>query len=322
MSRAGSGRRRGIVLAGTLIGLLGLAVPVLAGDACGMDGDPCDDGDACTDDDVCDDGDCVGVLNACVDENNANLNPCLEFACVDGDCVENTGPFDGFNCDDSNACTENLCQDGVCEVTNLNTCEEDNDDNDNPCSVFLCNQNNGICDEHALPDPGPPCDDENPCTVDDACVGGVCRGVRNTCETENAANTDPCLRFECVDGECVAVVLEDGDPCDDGNACTVVDTCQGGLCVSESLPCEPGEVCVDAECVPLAAAENTGPSGDLGCSDAADNDGDDLIDCADPDCRLAANCAEVVPFMGAGGRFALVLALAMAGVVVLTRRHA
>jgi hypothetical protein len=55
---------------------------------------------------------------------------------------------------------------------------------------------------------GLPCDDNNVCTQNDTCAGGVCAGA----------------------------AVSDGTPCDDGNVCTQPDTCQGGSCTSGHLP--------------------------------------------------------------------------------------
>jgi hypothetical protein len=54
---------------------------------------------------------------------------------------------------------------------------------------------------------GSPCDDNNPCTVNDRCQGGSCVGTP-----------------------------ADGIPCDDGNPCTQGDSCQGGICQGSKAP--------------------------------------------------------------------------------------
>ncbi|NUN16118.1 MAG: hypothetical protein HUU55_21030, partial [Myxococcales bacterium] len=56
--------------------------------------------------------------------------------------------------------------------------------------------------------PGGPCDDGDPCTIDDICVGGVC-----------------------VSGDSI-----DGAPCDDGDQCTFQDACINGSCTTSPLP--------------------------------------------------------------------------------------
>lgn len=73
----------------------------------------------------------------------------------------------------------------------------------------------------------PDCDDTNVCT-DDACVGGFCEYTNNTAS------------------------------CDDGNPCTLNDTCSGGTCQGGAPPdCSgAGDECNTASCDPLGAEGN------------------------------------------------------------------
>ena len=84
------------------------------------------------------------------------------------------------------------------------------------------------------PDPGPvipppdcvedqECGDDNPCTAD-RCAKGVCKNTPNTLQCDDG---DPCtLGDTCVDGACLSTLLE----CDDANLCTT-ETCVDGACV-------------------------------------------------------------------------------------------
>ncbi len=54
---------------------------------------------------------------------------------------------------------------------------------------------------------GLPCDDNNPCTVNDRCLAGSCAGT-----------------------------AADGTLCDDGNPCTQTDSCQAGVCQGRETP--------------------------------------------------------------------------------------
>lgn len=122
---------------------------------------------------------------------------------------------------------------------------------------------------------GVPCDDHDPCTHDDACAGGVCRGVAPACSDGDACtDTDLCepmtgacvggTRLDCSDavacngeetcdaatGLCVA-----GTPvsCDDGDACNGVETCdarRGGCVASEPLLCADTNPCTEERCEP------------------------------------------------------------------------
>jgi alpha-tubulin suppressor-like RCC1 family protein len=76
------------------------------------------------------------------------------------------------------------------------------------------------------------CNDGNACTQLDVCVQGTCVGTSPaSCATpdqchEGVGTCDPAT------GLCGYPVKADGSSCDDGNACTQSDTCQGGICTS------------------------------------------------------------------------------------------
>ncbi|MDP6944727.1 MAG: hypothetical protein QF464_11300, partial [Myxococcota bacterium] len=68
------------------------------------------------------------------------------------------------------------------------------------------------------------------CTVEDVCLDGVCQtGVPRDCD-----DADPCTANSCFpgDGECETKSQLDGTGCEDGSACTELDTCIEGLCTS------------------------------------------------------------------------------------------
>jgi len=103
----------------------------------------------------------------------------------------------------------------------------------------------------------------NPCTNDD-CVGVLCQYTYNTI------------------------------PCDDGNLCTMNDTCSLGICTGAGLDgdgdnyvsdaCPGGDDCLDSNPSVNPGAQE-GPPGDPTCTDGLDNDCDGLTDeTGDPDC--------------------------------------
>lgn len=60
-----------------------------------------------------------------------------------------------------------------------------------------------------------------------------------------------------------------------------------------------------------------------GCADGEDNDGDDLVDCADvEDCRDEIVCRSPAPVMSPGGMVAMIGALMLIGLYGLMRRRA
>ena len=127
---------------------------------------------------------------------------------------------------------------------------------------------------------GAPCDDGDPCTVNDQCTGGVCAGNPVACNDDL-----PCTQDACDGGVCTHAVAPgfcliagtcwteaqknpaapcqrcatplsrttwsnaDGAACDDGDPCTSLDACGGGLCSGTPLTCEDdGNPCTQAVC--------------------------------------------------------------------------
>jgi len=78
---------------------------------------------------------------------------------------------------------------------------------------------NGLTDEVDQVDGTPVCDDGNACTLD------ICNGEAG-CEHE-----------ELSEGECL-----------DGDACTIGDHCEAGICVGQPIICDDGDVCTDDLC--------------------------------------------------------------------------
>jgi hypothetical protein len=111
------------------------------------------------------------------------------------------------------------------------------------CNIGECID--GLCT--AVPTPGVACDDGDPCTLSDICTSaGTCVGTELDC----SELTDQCNIGECQGGACVAVPTP-GVRCDDGNACTVEDTCDTtGACVGSPRVCDDGDVCTTDSCDP------------------------------------------------------------------------
>ena len=105
-------------------------------------------------------------------------------------------PCAGKNCDDGSICTQDNCVGGTC--------------------VHI-----GVLG---------PCEDGNTCTVGDACVDGVCLpGAVSDCADGTVCTDDSSdLASGCTH-------TANSGSCDDGTACTIGDTCQGGSCVGAGL---------------------------------------------------------------------------------------
>ena len=94
------------------------------------------------------------------------------------------------------------------------------------------------------PAPAPakaPCDDGDPCTLDDRCKqSGVCQGTTSTglCDDGNPCTDDQCVPEEGCAHVANELSCEDGDPCTTGDACAD-GICHGGA-YSEACPdCDP-----------------------------------------------------------------------------------
>ncbi|MFQ5478390.1 MAG: DUF4215 domain-containing protein, partial [Candidatus Binatia bacterium] len=217
---------------------------------------PCDDGDACSAGDACAGGACFGgPALSCTDGN-----PCTDDGC-DGQlgCVFIPN---AAVCDDGEVCTDgDLCTGGVCVPGGLKDC-----DDDNVCTDDSCQAGQGCVHEANLSS----CDDGLFCNGADSCIAGTCQHLG-----------DPCLG----NGQCNQGCDETDDtcfdsattPCDDEDACTVGESCDGtGLCSGGSPPC--GDAVVQGLC-----GEQCDPP--------------DGVTCA-ADCTLIAECGNGVIEVG------------------------
>ena len=242
------------------------ATDMCAGGKCqGQDPTDCNDGNPCTDD-PCDplDGTCSNVANTkpCDDGEPCTLqDQCKKEACKPGNvaaCDDNNPCSADFcelgvgtctytqlegTCDDEDKCTLNeVCMEGVCEAGSTITCTDGD-----PCTLDFCLPKTGKCDFNEPQDGS--CDDGDACTLEDACVDGLCDGVSIDCSDDDPC-TDP-LSEVCTGGECVE---KTPTPCDDSNPCTL-DLCQsemeGGCTYSNVLnttPCDLNSACSSGAC--------------------------------------------------------------------------
>ncbi|MFO0745391.1 MAG: hypothetical protein U1F43_06925 [Myxococcota bacterium] len=131
-------------------------------------------------------------------------------------------------CDDHDPCTaDDRCVDARCKGTAK------------VCTPTAC-QASGACDPsdgqcHFVDrDDGDVCDDGLKCTRDDACKSGVCAGEAVVCEALDACHTAGVC--EPATGACANPNADFGSPCDDGQRCTAIDSCQSGDCVGTGAP--------------------------------------------------------------------------------------
>lgn len=235
-------------------------------------GTACDDGLFCTVDDQCDGaGNCSGQPRDCP----------AGSACQRAECDEQAGACtlvalaDGSPCDDGLYCNVGeTCQAGVCSGGGPLDCSAAG----GGCSDGVCDEEQDDCIGVDLPD-GTACDDGDPCTVGDACAAGDCLGDTKDC----SALDDACNQGRCdpLDGSCYPEPANEGQPCDDGLACTLGDRCVAGACQPTGLvdcsalddACLAG-VCQepDGQCVTQPADEGQPCDDDLFCTadDACD----------------------------------------------------
>jgi hypothetical protein len=237
--------------------------------ACVVDPLDCDDDDPCTDD-ICD---CtIGCINApiCNDGFSCTLDTCdpetLECTntamdslcttdCSIGTCVADP---DSTVVDPVTGCVTTGTQpDGTACTDEGNVCTDDE------CLA-------GVCSHPAKPD-GTSCVDTDLCTDGDECSGGICGGSTVTCtplsQCHDAGICNP------MTGICSNPPKLLGSGCDDANACTATDTCDGGgMCVgSGSTPCTPLSQCHDAGvCDPMSGmCSNPPKTMGAGCDDGS-----------------------------------------------------
>ena len=148
---------------------------------------------------------------------------------------------EGLICDDGNKCTvDDACQEaGVCKSGPPTNC-----DDDNHCTVDSCDPVKGCANLVADYNP---CNDSSVCSDGDFCKGGKCLGkFFLKCDDGNSCTADGCDEIE----GCVHDDLKDGATCDDGDPCTIKNTCAKGVCkAGGAKACCDSNACTDISCV-------------------------------------------------------------------------
>ncbi len=232
---------------------------------------PCDDGNACTIGDACTAGVCAGPgtlncndNNACTDDSCDPKNGCVHAdnsaacddgnACTTGDkCSGGTCTAGAFTCqckvtadcaakEDGNLCNGTLiCQASTCQIdpATVVTCGIAGN---TTCTANTCTPATGLCAMAPIAE-GQPCEDGSLCTANDSCKSGTCTGgPAIVCNDNNPCTDDSC---DALKG---CVYANNSAPCNDGSACTSVDTCQGGVCVGTAAQCDDGNACTNDGC--------------------------------------------------------------------------
>ncbi len=237
--------------------------------------------------------------------------------CIGSNPLNWTPLADGSDCPTDNlTCTHDVCRLGVCEHEPLENycliddgCYEDQqyepgnlcrlcdletsttawtarpgetcDDGTNCTSNDTCNED-GLC----VGDGEASCDDGLACTAE-VCSGdpGICENViqegycviDGACYTDGEWNPDnTCLECD-AEADATEWTIHDANGCEDGNYCTVGDTCSNGVCVpgTQERICDDGVFCNGMEqCDEV-----------LGCVDGEVPGLDDGIDCTTDLCN-------------------------------------
>ncbi len=209
------------------------------------------------------------VYDACAGVScNSAPGPCYEAAgtCSQGVCSY-APKASGASCNDGDACTgTDVCNGaGVCAGT-ATSC------NSAPgqCYEAAGTCSGGACD-YEYKAAGVSCDDADACTLSEVCNGaGGCAGTPVSCTTPpgqcyEAAGT-------CSGGACSYAPKAAGSTCNDGNAGTLNDVCNGsGVCAGVAACTTPPSAChdlpgtyVNGACTyPLKAAGSTCAAGQI-----------------------------------------------------------
>lgn len=224
----------------------------------------CQNDDQCKDPFPCTRDRCnMGVCeNAPEDGLCSHSNPCLPESCdPNAGCVSSIAP--GIECPLADKCVvlAECSSQGLCEPVEYRYCENSN------CKEGKCNPTTGLCDYEFFNDKQ--CNDSNPCTVDDTCTNGSCKGTyiqgNCSCSTDEDCETydnsdlcdgqltciegscqiagdsivtcpiapqEACFSWQCDpgSGNCVKNFDPEGTPCSDQNKCTKLDQCHAGEC--------------------------------------------------------------------------------------------
>ena len=195
----------------------------------------CDDGNKCTSDHCDGKGKCIGEAVKCDDGNDCTKDSCDK----DKGCIK-TDEANGLKCDDGDVCTKDTkCHGGLCSG-GTKTC-------------FQC-QAQKDCDAF---DNSTRCDGWLECVIPQGSKFGTCIPRNDPSKGQDpiacdTTNDGQCLRNLCQPktGKCEMTQSLNGSACEDGDPCTINDSCTNGKCKT-GVPADCSSVanaCNTAEC--------------------------------------------------------------------------
>jgi hypothetical protein len=225
-----------------------------------LDGTDCDDDLVCNIGEACLEGVCTGgAAPDCAALNDECTTAHCAQSGAEGNCDRSAARPNGTPCDDGDACNiGERCQDGECMNSSPTDCSAFN----TQCTFAVCDIGGfeGNCLIAQLILNGTPCDDDDPCTLEDACMHGTCTaGTAVDCTPfDDDCNTVSCSASGAL-GNCdVVAPRADGTVCDDGNPCLLGEACQSGVCIN-GMPVncgDSGDDCNTASCSPTGSDGN------------------------------------------------------------------
>jgi hypothetical protein len=204
-------------------------------------------------------GACTGAGMPCEDDGN----PCTDDVCDGaGVCThpDNTAPCDdGVFCNGADVCANGTCEHAGDPCAGAPECADVCDEGSGTCATPAgtpCADDGQLCTDDQCDgfgacvhlDNAAFCDDGDPCTTGDMCQDGICRpGAPLVCDDHNPCTDDTC------DSSIGCVFTNVAGSCDDGDACTTGDHCDGGACEGGApRDCDDGNDCTDDGCDPAS----------------------------------------------------------------------
>eukprot|EP01125_Pyxidicula_operculata_P005035 TRINITY_DN1852_c0_g1_i1.p1 TRINITY_DN1852_c0_g1~~TRINITY_DN1852_c0_g1_i1.p1 ORF type:complete len:1265 (-),score=419.45 TRINITY_DN1852_c0_g1_i1:829-4623(-) len=252
-----------------------------------VDNTPCNDGLFCSQTDLCLSGTCTGTNFVTCSSSGQCFDAGVCSEQLNGACT-NPPSVAGTSCNDNNACTLNDQCDGAgaCTVNTPVACAAA----DQCHQPGVCQPSTGTCTYDNKLD-GTTCDDGLFCTQTDTCQTGVCTGGNPVTCTALGQCFDAGVCSEQLNGACTNPPSVAGTSCNDNNACTLNDRCDGaGACtVNTPFTCAAPTQCQEAGvCDPLTGV----------CSYANKPNGtscNDGLPCTQTDVCLAGVCVGTNP---------------------------